>query len=307
MPPAVPLATYRLQLTKDFGFDDAAALVPYLKALGISHLYASPFLKARAGQHARLRHRRSRPAQSRARRRGRLCALDRRAQGARPRPDPRFRAQPHGRRQRTTPGGSTCWNGARSRPTRRPSTSTGSVCRIGTHAGVLLPILGRPYGEALQAGEIELRFDAETGSFAAWYFEHKLPINPQRYDEIMRTAVAAAGAGESAAGRALLALADEYRDPEAPSYREAPELKRASRASRARHSDCARPAAYRADNEPGTARCIACSSGSIIALPIGASPSRQSITGASSTSTILPACASKTRRTSAPSIGWWRA
>ena len=34
---------------KDFGFDDAAALVPYLKALGITHLYASPFLKARPG------------------------------------------------------------------------------------------------------------------------------------------------------------------------------------------------------------------------------------------------------------------
>jgi (1->4)-alpha-D-glucan 1-alpha-D-glucosylmutase len=38
----VPLATYRLQLTKDFGFDDAAVLVPYLKELGITHLYASP-------------------------------------------------------------------------------------------------------------------------------------------------------------------------------------------------------------------------------------------------------------------------
>ena len=49
MPHAVPLATYRLQLTKDFGFDDAAALVPYLKSLGIRHLYASPFLKARPG------------------------------------------------------------------------------------------------------------------------------------------------------------------------------------------------------------------------------------------------------------------
>jgi|GEM_PF-2634990 len=45
----IPLATYRLQLTKDFGFDDAAALVPYLKELGITHLYTSPFLKARPG------------------------------------------------------------------------------------------------------------------------------------------------------------------------------------------------------------------------------------------------------------------
>ena len=49
MTAAVPIATYRLQLTPAFGFDQAAALVPYLKALGISHLYASPFLKARAG------------------------------------------------------------------------------------------------------------------------------------------------------------------------------------------------------------------------------------------------------------------
>src|SRR5207244_12783450 len=45
----IPLATYRIQLTPNFGFDQAAALVPYLKALGISHLYASPFLKARTG------------------------------------------------------------------------------------------------------------------------------------------------------------------------------------------------------------------------------------------------------------------
>ena len=39
MPSATPLATYRVQLTKDFGFDDAAKLPPYLKQLGITHLY----------------------------------------------------------------------------------------------------------------------------------------------------------------------------------------------------------------------------------------------------------------------------
>ena len=47
MPPAIPRATYRLQLTADFGFDAAAAVAPYLKALGITHVYASPFMKAR--------------------------------------------------------------------------------------------------------------------------------------------------------------------------------------------------------------------------------------------------------------------
>ncbi|MBA1993772.1 hypothetical protein HLX74_24575, partial [Escherichia coli] len=48
-PPAIPIATYRLQLTADFDFDAAASVAPYLKARGISHVYASPFMKARKG------------------------------------------------------------------------------------------------------------------------------------------------------------------------------------------------------------------------------------------------------------------
>ena len=44
-----PNATYRLQFHKDFGFDRATALAPYLAGLGVSHLYASPYLKARPG------------------------------------------------------------------------------------------------------------------------------------------------------------------------------------------------------------------------------------------------------------------
>jgi len=42
MPAAIPIATYRVQLTANFDFDAAASIVPYLKALGITHLYASP-------------------------------------------------------------------------------------------------------------------------------------------------------------------------------------------------------------------------------------------------------------------------
>jgi (1->4)-alpha-D-glucan 1-alpha-D-glucosylmutase len=41
-----PTATYRVQLTADFTFDDAAAVVPYLADLGVSHLYCSPYLRA---------------------------------------------------------------------------------------------------------------------------------------------------------------------------------------------------------------------------------------------------------------------
>lgn len=45
----VPTSTYRLQLHKDFTFDDAAAIADYLHALGVSHLYSSPYLQAAPG------------------------------------------------------------------------------------------------------------------------------------------------------------------------------------------------------------------------------------------------------------------
>jgi (1->4)-alpha-D-glucan 1-alpha-D-glucosylmutase len=44
-----PRATLRLQFHKEFTFDDAVRLVPYLAALHVSHLYASPIMTARAG------------------------------------------------------------------------------------------------------------------------------------------------------------------------------------------------------------------------------------------------------------------
>ena len=42
-------ATYRLQLGPGMRFDDVRALVPYLRDLGVSHLYLSPSLTARSG------------------------------------------------------------------------------------------------------------------------------------------------------------------------------------------------------------------------------------------------------------------
>ncbi len=48
-PPAELRATYRLQLTSEFGFESARSLIPYLRDLGVSHLYLSPSLQARAG------------------------------------------------------------------------------------------------------------------------------------------------------------------------------------------------------------------------------------------------------------------
>jgi (1->4)-alpha-D-glucan 1-alpha-D-glucosylmutase len=47
--PRVPTSTYRLQLHKGFTFDDAAGIADYLRELGISHVYSSPYLQAAPG------------------------------------------------------------------------------------------------------------------------------------------------------------------------------------------------------------------------------------------------------------------
>jgi (1->4)-alpha-D-glucan 1-alpha-D-glucosylmutase len=47
--PHTPRATYRLQLHPGFGFDQVAELAPYLAELGVSHVYLSPYLRARPG------------------------------------------------------------------------------------------------------------------------------------------------------------------------------------------------------------------------------------------------------------------
>jgi (1->4)-alpha-D-glucan 1-alpha-D-glucosylmutase len=222
----IPLATYRLQLTKDFGFDDAAALVPYLKELGITHLYTSPFLKARPGSthgYDIVDHDRLNPELGGDEGFARLSAA----------------LKEHGlglildfvpNHMGVGSADNAWWldvlEWGPGSPHERSFDIDWNALPHRRHPGLLLPILGRPYGEALQSGEIQLKYDPANGAFAAWYFQHKLPINPQRYGEILRTVVTAAHAGDSEIARELIALADDYRDPRSPSYREAPDLKR---------------------------------------------------------------------------------
>ncbi len=47
--PPPPASTYRFQINKDFTLRDAAAQVPYLKRLGITHVYLSPIFEAEPG------------------------------------------------------------------------------------------------------------------------------------------------------------------------------------------------------------------------------------------------------------------
>ena len=47
--PRIPTATYRLQFHAGFTFDDAREILDYLRALGISDVYASPYFQSAPG------------------------------------------------------------------------------------------------------------------------------------------------------------------------------------------------------------------------------------------------------------------
>ncbi len=111
--------------------------------------------------------------------------------------------------------------------------------------GVLLPILGSSYGEALERGEIELRYDPEQGSLSAWYFEHRLPIAPERCGEVLRMVVKEADAAETE-GRQARARACGALHRIAPS--QSPRKRRASRPNSGRSP--ARPTSSRAASPP---------------------------------------------------------
>jgi (1->4)-alpha-D-glucan 1-alpha-D-glucosylmutase len=186
LPIPVPRATYRLQFHKGFGFEDAAALAPYLARLGISHVYASPYLKARPGSthgydivdHGQLNPELGDEAAFR----GMVAA---------------FRDNGLGQVLDFVPnhmgvGGSdnpwwldvlewgpaseyAGWFDIDWDPDRRY-----------LHEKLLVPFLGDQYGAVLEAGQLQLRFDPQTGGFAIWAYDtHKLPICPLHYARVL--------------------------------------------------------------------------------------------------------------------------
>ena len=222
---AVPIATYRLQLTANFDFDAAAAIVPYLKALGISHLYASPFTKARKGSshgYDVVNHTIINPEL------GGDAGFDRLSEALREHGlglilD--FVPNHVGVHFADNPWWLDVLEWGEASPHAVSFDIDWELLPYRARGGVLLPILGSSYGEALEKGEIELRYDAGEGSFSAWYFEHRLPIAPERYGEILDTAVKEAAAENSAAGKRVLDLASRYKGLRHPNRKEAPGLK----------------------------------------------------------------------------------
>jgi (1->4)-alpha-D-glucan 1-alpha-D-glucosylmutase len=174
-----PRATMRLQLHRGFTLDDAAAAVPYIAALGISHLYLSPILTARTGsQHGYdgVDPTRINPEL------GGEETLRRLAQEA--------RHHELGIIADIVPnhmaiGAQNPWwmDVLRRGRSSRFAKYFDIDWTPGNHAlagKIALPILGRPYGEALAEGEITLR--RNNGHAFIRYFDHLLPLADDTVD-----------------------------------------------------------------------------------------------------------------------------
>jgi len=179
----IPVSTYRLQFNSGFRFSDAGEIVSYLNRLGISDIYASPYFKASAGSlHG-------------------YDVLDQNSLNPEIGTEDEFEALVGELKQNDmgqildiVPNhmciegqGNAFWmdvleNG--------PSSLYAGFFDIDWHPvkkelenRILIPILGDQYGAVLESGELVLSF--EEGSFFVCYHDHKLPIVPKTYNQIL--------------------------------------------------------------------------------------------------------------------------
>jgi (1->4)-alpha-D-glucan 1-alpha-D-glucosylmutase len=178
----IPRSTYRIQFNKDFTFAQAKEIVEYLYLLGISDLYASPIFKAMKGSmHG-------------------YDVLNPMALNPELGTDDEFQLLAAeckkfgmGWMQDIVPNhmaysGDNLFlvdvleNGPSSRfytffdiEWNHPHASA--------RQGILVPFLGKFFKEVLEAGEIQLKYDAE--GFSVNYFEHRFPIKIDSYPEIL--------------------------------------------------------------------------------------------------------------------------
>ncbi len=210
----LPRATGRLQLHKNFTFDDAAAIVPYLARLGISHVYTSPILTARPGSmhgydivdHGSINAEFGGAAAFR-----RMVSV--------------IRTHGMGLIIDIVPnhmgvgGADNAWwldvlEWGRTSPYAGFFDIDWLPPDQALHNRIQAPFLGGPYGECLDSGDITLHFDAATGKLVAIYGEHVFPITPPTYQivfgEMVDTFTQAVTPGSNravarAAGGAMLA------------------------------------------------------------------------------------------------------
>ena len=209
----IPRATYRLQLHGEFTFRDATALVPYLASLGVSHVYCSPYLRARkASKHGYdiIDHGELNPEigtredfdefVAELKRNGMSQVMD---------------IVPN--HMGVLAADNAWWldvleNGPASVCADYFDIDWSPPAEHLAHR-VLLPVLADHYGIELTAGKLVLEFNPATGAFGVRYYEHHLPIDPREYPRILARAVREVegkGAGLSHHAQALRSIAEAF-------------------------------------------------------------------------------------------------
>jgi (1->4)-alpha-D-glucan 1-alpha-D-glucosylmutase len=171
-----PVSTYRLQFNREFRFVHARALVPYLHALGITHCYSSPLLKARAGSahgyditdHNSLNpeigsEKEFQALISELRANGMALILD---------TVPNHMGVGHG----DNPWWQDVLQNGRSSAYADFFDIDWEPFKPELHDKVLFPVLGGSYGVELERGHLRLKFD---GAFVVQYFDKRMPVDPQ--------------------------------------------------------------------------------------------------------------------------------
>ncbi len=180
-------STARLQFHREFTLDHATALVPYYSKLGISHLYASPLLTARAGSthgYDIVDHNTINPELGGEDALRRLVA--------------ELRAHEMGLILDIVPnhmgvgGNDNAWwldvlEWGRASPYAEFFDIDWDPPDTTLRGRMLAPFLGSSYGECLERGELVLRFDEHDGRLFVGYHDHRFPISPRDYAAVLLT------------------------------------------------------------------------------------------------------------------------
>jgi len=187
--PIIPRATYRLQFNREFTFRQAVEIVPYLAELGVSHIYCSPYLRARPGSmhgYDIIDHDSLNPEL------GSHEDFDRFSRVLRE----------HGMGQildvvpnhMGVMGADNAWwmdvleNGEASIYAGFFDIDWQPVDLV-LSGKVLVPVLGDHYGVVLEQGELRLVFEPGNGAFSFCYHQHRFPVDPVTYRRILERAL----------------------------------------------------------------------------------------------------------------------
>lgn len=196
-PPPYPRATMRLQFHKGFTFDDARRLVPYMAALGISHVYASPILRARPGSehgydivdHNTI----NSEIGDRASLQMFVDELNKNEMGLILDFVPNHMGVGY--------ADNDWWLHVLEWGEASPYAHFFDIdwrsAEESLKGKVLLPVLGDRYGTVLENGELVLTFSEREGSFSVFYYQHRFPVSPHHYAEILKTGTEAVRSAES--------------------------------------------------------------------------------------------------------------